>query len=360
MGLGSKQRAARDLAFALAAGVAALSTPVLAAETFTGNYGPLKSSDNYPGTERFWTRIDKDGTTAWSKAAETALRNRGFSDAQVAKFVHLQILPKTKDFDGDYVRGKAGIVKISADTLPLRFNTETGITMPFDPVAFANALPDCYAKDERTCTFKFSGQVDMSDDTTRPCLLPRRTVLFCQRRGFLDKNKFNVAKAFAKVSSYAPSCGESERGNGCGADEVVFDDGREQTKLTFAVAKAEPASPPGNQSAATAKPATPSIPATDSASATATPNVPRSQPATPVPPRLVYHANRVAAFVRREGPKELEEWEYDTKAYLELQKKSEKASGARFDALMAEIKKRFAQPLRYCWPHDVYHPCDLE
>lgn len=306
MGLGRTQWALHALALSVVPAVIALSIQARAAETFTGDYGPLKSENNFPATEQFWTRIDKDGTTAWSKAAETALRNRGFSDSQIAKFVRLQILPKTKEFDGDYVRGKAGIVKISGMLLPLRFNTETGVPMPFDPVAFANALPGCYAKDDRTCTFKFSGQVDMSDDTAKPCLLPRRTVLFCQRRGFLDKNKFEVTKQFAKIAPYSPSCGESDRTNGCGADEVVFDDGREQTKLTFDIAKAEaPASPPGNQSATNAKPPAPSGPATSAGAPP--PNVPGSGLATPAPPRIVYHANRVAAFARREGPKELEE-----------------------------------------------------
>ena len=347
--------------------VAALSLcgPSFGAGTDTrkGDYGPLQADGDYPAAERFFTRIAKDGTTAWRKAAETALRNRGFTDAQAAKFVRLQILPKSKDLPGDYVPGKAGIVKISGLTLPLRFNTETGEALPFDPVAFANALPDCYATDERTCTFKYSGQVYTNDDTNKPCLIPRRTVLFCQKRGFVDKNRFGAAAGSGKASVFAPGCGESDRVNGCGADEVVFDDGSEQTKLTFTVAKAEAATPPATDAGAGATPAIP--PAGTASSAPPAPPVSApGQTVVPAPaasaPRIVYHATGQASFLRREGPKEIEEWEYDIKAYRDLQAKSAKASGPKLDALMAEIKQRFAPPLRYCWPHDVYHPCDLE
>jgi hypothetical protein len=119
------------------------------------------------------------------------------------------------------------------------------------------------------------------------------------------------------------------------------------------------ASPTGAPGTAV-KPATSPAPgpAANSAPAAGTPGA--SGPATPVPPRIVYHVNKMAAFTRREGPPELEEWEYDAKAFIDLQKKSDKATGTKYDALTAEIKKRFGQPARYCWPHDVYHPCDLE
>lgn len=328
-------------ALTLSAGVTALG----AGPAFKGDYGPLKPDGDYPAAEKFWSRIGKDGMTTWRKAAEQALRERGFAEGQITKLVRLHLLPKSKDLDGDYTPGKAGIVKISSDTLPMRFNTETGQAMPFDPVAFAKALPDCYAQDERTCSFKYSGQEWDVDDTMKPCLIPHRTVLFCQKNGFVDKNRFHGVNGYGQAKGYAPSCGEEARGNGCGADEVVFDDGSEQTKLAFAVEKA-------GSEAASASSAPASTPAASTPAASTAPSAPASAP------RIVYHADRNAAFKRREGPKELEDWEYDVKDYVAFQKKMEKASNS--DSLTPEKKRRFGKALAYCWPHDVYHPCDLE
>lgn len=288
------------------------------------DYGPLEVKDNFTGTERFWTGIDKDGVTAWRRAAEDELKLRGFSESQIKKFVRLRLRPiDNKSGIGDYDRGQAGTVKLTVSSLPMRFNSETGEAMPFDPIEFARAIPGCYAKDERSCTLKYSTQMKSVADQWRPCLLPRRTVNFCKSTGFVQMKRAHG------------SCGEEQRGNGCGADMVVFDDGNAQTKLAFDVAQlsATSAAPKGDGGAVPASPA-------------------------PGSPKIVYHGDKHSAFKSREGARELEEWEYDTKLYLASQKRAERANFS--EELTTQNRRLFEKPLQYCWPHDVFHPCDLE
>ena len=316
----------------------------LSADAQQPQYGPLKSDGDYPAAEKFWTRINKNGVTAWRIAAEEALRERGFAEGQIKKLVRLQIDTKLNR------PGPDGIVKISGLDLPMRFNTETGEKLPFDPVAYAKALPACYAQDERTCKLIYSATEYTTDDTEKPCRLPKRTVQFCKRVGFVNRYALRTEARSARTTQYRASCGEELRGSGCGADQVVFDAGEAQTKLAFNVAQvatAARASPPAHTTAAQASP-----PAHSAA-------VPASPPA-PAKPNIVYHTARTfPSFARREGPPALEEWEYDLKAWFALQKQTEKPN-ANFDKIQATVRQRFGKALEYCWPHDVFHPCDVE
>lgn len=306
------------------------------------DYGP--TSDQF---SPFFTRIDKDGSTAWRRAVTAALRGRGFADSQIAKVSRLKLMPASGGMAGAYTQGKAGIAKFGRSELPMQFNPETGMALPLDPRAYAAALPACLATDERTCTLTYSTQEeDLSrtsaglDDKTS-CMLPRRTVLFCKSRGFVNRNTFH---SHSKRRDFAPSCGEQDRINGCGADEAVFDDDTEQTKLVFDVTEAE----------------TPKGDASSKGGTSAAGDAPAPSPKTaPASPRIVYHADRDTAFTRRDGPATPEEWEPDLDLFKRL-RAAERKQSKSLPTLQAEFDKRKTKWIGYCWPHDVYKPCDVE
>lgn len=324
-----RRQAVRASARTLALAALLAGAFALCADAQTKDYGPLKPDGDYPAADKFFTRIDKDGVTAWRRATAQELQRRGFAEGQIRKFVRLQIYAGDKDGSGDYERGREGIVKINAYSLPVRFNGETGESMPFDPVAFAKALPDCYAQDERACAFKYSTQESAETDAEKPCLVPRRTVHFCKASGFVNRYAFGGRASGKNAGKFAISCGEEQRSSGCGADQLVFDDAKAQTKLAFDVTRLTPAA---------------------AASAVVAP--------ADAPPKIVYHAGKQAEFSRREGPLALEEWEYDVKAWLAFQKRNERNLGS--DKMKADTARLFGKALQYCWPHDVYHPCDVE
>ena len=317
------------------------------------DYGPLRGS-SLEGM--YFSKINKNGVTAWRLKAEEALRARGFSDEQVKKFSRLQYVVQKEDRE-------KGRIEFDFMSLPVIYHLETGKVLPIDPVAYAAALPDCLKQDERTCNFVYSSQTMDQSGREKPCLLPKRTIAFCKRVGF-----GNVYKR-GGGSIYAASCGEGSRTNGCGADEAVFDDGSEQTKLTFSIEKAL-AVAESRPTASAAAPGSASAPGGAPAASPA-PNA-SAAPAAAAFPRIVYRAGKDVTFLRREGPPEREEWEYDVVAYQRVQKrqselydleakrpndrklKAEQASlSARLDALRKPA-------INYCWPHDVFQPCDLE
>jgi hypothetical protein len=258
----------------------------------------------------FFTKLDSKGQPIWQLTVEKDLRSRGFSAAQAAKFSKLGLL-----FEEDKTRST-----FMMESLPIRFNPETGAKLPPDPVKFAAGLPDCFKTDERDCEMKYSvnagtnmpglkNSASNEDVVVEPCMLPERTRQFCKRVGY--KNR----KAGEEKSTL--SCGESERiGNECGADQLVFDAGAETTKLKLAFDTEEKKAPPVS--------------------------------AAPVAPRqfskVVYVVFKNGKF-RREGPTELEEWE-PTKPDL--------ACGVTVATSKACIKtQRESKAYRYCWPHDV-------
>lgn len=313
------------------------------------DYGPARGSDMY------FTKINRNGVTAWRLKAEEALRARGFAEPQVKKFTRLQYVVQKEDL-------QKGRIEFDFMQLPVIYHLETGKVLPTDPVAFAKALPECLKQDERTCNFVYSSQTMDQSGREKPCLLPKRTVAFCKRVGYT-----NVYKRGGN-SIFAASCGEGTRMNGCGADEAVFDDGSEQTKLAFSIEKALAAAPPVASAPSAAAPAEASGPAAPAAPAAAPPAVPSATSFG----KIVYRSKKDASFLRREGPAEREEWEYDLAAYTAIQKRQsqlidleEKRPNdpkikAEQDSLMKRLKAVRFPAINYCWPHDIVQPCDIE
>ena len=263
------------------------------------------------GPNEFFTRLDSKGQPIWQITVEQALRKRGFSAAQATKFSKLGLL-----FEEDKTKST-----FMMESLPIRYNPETGAKLPPDPVKFAADLPDCFKTDERDCEMKFSANAGTNmpgpkhsksndDVVVEPCMLPERTRQFCKRVGYKSRQKGETRAA-------GLSCGESERiGWECGADQVVFDAGGETTKLKLALDAEEKTAPP----------------------VSAAPSAPRQFS------KVVYVVSRNGKF-RRDGPAELEEWEPT---------KSDLACGVTVATSKACIKtQRESKAYRYCWPHDV-------
>jgi hypothetical protein len=261
------------------------------------------------GPNEFFTKLDGKGQPIWQITVEKALRARGFSAGQAAKFSKLRLL-----FEEDKTKST-----FMMQSLPIKFNPETGAELPPDPVKFAAGLPDCFKTDERDCEMKYSLNAGTNmpgpkmskskyDVVVEPCMLPERTRQFCKRVGYRDRQ---VREATAGLS-----CGESERiGSECGADQVVFDAGEETTKLKLAFDAEEKNAPPASTAQAT----------------------PRQFS------KIVYVVFKSRKF-RRDGPAELEEWE-PTKSDLAC---------ATVGSSKASIKtQRESKAYRYCWPHDV-------
>jgi hypothetical protein len=97
----------------------------------------------------FFTKLDSKGQPIWQLTVEKELRARGFSAAQAAKFSKLGLL-----FEEDKTRST-----FMMESLPIRFNPETGAKLPPDPIKFAAGLPDCFKADERDCEMKYSVNV---------------------------------------------------------------------------------------------------------------------------------------------------------------------------------------------------------
>jgi hypothetical protein len=260
------------------------------------------------GPNEFYTKLDGKGQPIWQLTVEKALSARGFSAAQAAKFSKLRLL-----FEEDKTKST-----FMMQSLPIKFNPETGAALPPDPQKFAAGLPDCFKTDERDCEMKYGLNVGTNmpgpkmsksndDIVVEPCLLPERTRQFCKRVGYKDRK--------AGEATAGLSCGESERiGSECGADQVVFDAGNETTKLKLAFDLEEKKAPP-----------VAAAPAPNSFS------------------KIVYVVSKNGKF-RREGPAELEEWE-PTKADLAC---------PTVGTSKACIKtQRESKAYRYCWPHDV-------
>ena len=263
------------------------------------------------GPNEFFTKLDSKGQPIWQATVQNELRKRGFSIPQATKFSKLGLL-----FEEDKTRST-----FMMESLPIRYNPETGVKLPPDPIKFAAGLPDCFKSDERDCDMKYSvntwtnmpgpKHTKSNDDVVaEPCLLPERTRQFCKRVGYKDRQKGETRAA-------GLSCGESERiGWECGADQLVFDAGGETTKLKLAFDAEEKSAPPVS---------TP-------------PSAPRQFA------KILYVVSKNGKF-RREGPAELEEWEPT---------KSDLACGITVATSKACIKtQRESLAYRYCWPHDV-------
>ena len=261
------------------------------------------------GPNEFFTKLDGKGRPMWEITVEKALIARGFSPAQATKFSKLGLL-----FEEDKTRST-----FMMQSLPVKYSPETGERLPPDPVKFAAALPDCFKTDERDCEMKYSvnagtnlpgPKMSKSNDdiVVEPCMLPERTRQFCKRAGYKSRKAGEAAAGL--------SCGESERiGSECGADQLVFDAGKETTKLKLAFDLEEKNAQPAKASAA----------------------APRQFS------KIVYVVSRNGKF-RREGPAELEEWEPT---------KSDLACPIVATSKACAKTQRESSAYRYCWPHDV-------
>jgi hypothetical protein len=263
------------------------------------------------GPNEFFTGLDAKGQPIWQITVQNELRKRGFSAAQAEKFSKLGLL-----FEEDKTKST-----FMMESLPIRYNPETGAKLPPDPIKFAAGLPDCFKTDERDCEMKFSVNVGTNvpgpkhskskdDVTVEPCMLPERTRQFCRRVGYKNRQKGETRAA-------GLNCGESERiGWECGADQVVFDAGGETTKLKLAF----------------------DIEEKNASTVGRAPSAPRSFA------KIVYVVTKNGKF-RREGPAELEEWEPT---------KSDLACGITVAASAACMQtQRESKAYRYCWPHDI-------
>ena len=266
------------------------------------------------GPNEFFTRLDGKGQPIWQLTVQNELRKRGFSATQAAKFSKLGLL-----FEEDKTKST-----FMMESLPIRYNPETGAKLPPDPVKFAAGLPDCFKNDERDCDMKFSVNAGTNtpgpkhsksndDVVVAPCLLPERTRQFCKRVGYKNRQKGEARAA-------GLSCGESERiGWECGADQVVFDAGGETTKLKLAFDTEEKTASPVSTA----------------------PSAPKQFA------KIVYVVSKNGKF-RRDGPADLEEWEPS---------KSDLACGITVATSKACMQtQRESKAYRYCWPHDVARP----
>lgn len=245
----------------------------------------------------------------WEITVEKALIGRGFSPAQAARFSKLGLL-----FEDDKTKSSFMI-----QSLPIKYNPETGDKLSPDPSKFAAGLPDCLKTDERNCEMKYSinagtnlpgPKMSKSNDdiVVEPCMLPERTRQFCRRVGYKSRKAGEFTAGL--------SCGESERiGSECGADQLVFDAGKETTKLKLAFDLEESSSRP--------------VPVTTAPSGKFS--------------KVIYVVSKNGKF-RREGPAELEEWE-PTKSDLACPIVATNKACAK--------TQRESKAYRYCWPHDV-------
>lgn len=329
----------------------------LATVAWGQDYG-WKNGDQASGI--YWTRLDDDGKSAWRKKVVEVLTARGFTDLQIKKFSRLNILLEHRE------RVSSG-VEFDAGHLPVRYNPETGRSLSLEPEAYALALPDCFQLDERNCNLRYSMQEEEGYGK-KPCLIPHRTRLFCKRVGFVNHlaTRWDVNRprldTTVTVKRYAPSCGEDDRGSGCGASEVLFDFAEASTKLAFNIKAAE-------KTAKTSLPILSLQPS--SANRPSDKKIAKDTPSsTPKPvPRIVYTLGPYANFVKREGPPEYEEWEpnfaakkaYD-RNYARLQKDKDGVvkDSDKFQKLLDRLQAANQAALKYCWPHDVLHPCDLD